>query len=115
MGTRSTSTASTSLPSSSATEPPTATTTDSSGSILCKGNPSRWTTDEQCAQCASGYKWWPCNEVELCFCAGALSQLRADVPKRRRMKAQKFLASESMLVQVAKTASDVHSEAEGAL
>merc|ERR1712187_106508 len=63
-------TTSTSGPSTStATSTSTPTTTGSTsnaGGVFCKGNPARWTTDEQCAQCAMGYKWWPCNEAELC-------------------------------------------------
>merc|ERR1712217_802295 len=66
--------------------------TNTAGGVFCKGNPARWTTDEQCAQCATGYKWWPCNEAELCFCTGALSQLGADEPKTRRIKSHKFLS-----------------------
>jgi len=88
-----TSTTSTSTTSTSTTElPSTTTSTNGAGSMQCRGNPARWTTDEQCAQCATGYKWWPCNEAELCFCTGALAQLRADEPPKRRIKSHKFLA-----------------------
>jgi hypothetical protein len=98
-----TSTTVTSSPSTSTTEAPTTTrTTGNAGGLFCKGNPARWTTDEQCAQCAAGYAWWPCNEAELCFCTGALSQLEADKPKKQQIKSHKFLSGESVLIQVAK-------------
>merc|ERR1712217_130092 len=88
-----TSTTSSSTPSTSTTELPTTTTsTLIAGGMQCKGNPARWTTDEQCAQCATGYKWWPCNEAELCFCTSALAQLRADEPRKRQIKLHKFLS-----------------------
>jgi len=30
---------------------------------------SQAVTDEQCAPCATGYQWWPCNPAGLCRCA----------------------------------------------
>merc|ERR1712014_260933 len=88
-----TSTTSTSTSSTSTTElPSTTTSTHGAGGMQCRGNPARWTTDEQCAQCATGYKWWPCNEAELCFCTSALTQLHADEPRKRQIKSHKFLS-----------------------
>merc|ERR1712107_170236 len=43
-------TASTSTPQSSTTDLTTTTTTSVVGAMSCKGNPARWTTDEQCGQ-----------------------------------------------------------------
>merc|ERR1711988_240630 len=103
ISTTSTSAPSTSIATSTSTPTPTTTgSTNNAGGVFCKGNPARWTTDEQCAQCATGYKWWPCNEAELCFCTGALSQLGADEPKKRQIKAHKFLSGETALIQVVK-------------
>merc|ERR1719230_926154 len=75
---QSTWTTSTGLPAAPSTTSSVTTTVSLPAGVSCKGNPARWTTDDQCAQCATGYKWWPCNEPDLCFCSGALSQLRAD-------------------------------------
>merc|ERR1711972_1064864 len=47
------------------------------GGATCKATPglNRGVSDSACAQCAAGYKWWPCNEAELCECTGtALAQ-----------------------------------------
>lgn len=79
-------------PATSTTELPVTTKTSILGGMLCKGNAARWTTDEQCAVCATGYQWWPCNEAELCFCASALSQLSADEPRKRNIRAHEFLS-----------------------
>merc|ERR1711941_55377 len=46
--------------------------------VTCKATPglNRGVSDSACAQCETGYKWWPCNEAELCECTGtALAQL----------------------------------------
>merc|ERR1712048_760662 len=50
-------------------------------------------TDANCAQCADGYQWWPCNDDRLCQCSGsALVQVDPKmVPIKRatRSKSQK--------------------------
>merc|ERR1711862_853203 len=35
--------------------------------VTCKATPglNRGVSDSTCAQCETGYKWWPCNEAEL--------------------------------------------------
>jgi len=60
---------------------------------------NRGVSDSSCAQCETGYKWWPCNEAELCECTGtALAQLGTKMEKKKRsarknqMMKQRFLA-----------------------
>merc|ERR1719499_584227 len=60
---------------------------------------NRGVSDSACAQCETGYKWWPCNEAELCECTGtALAQLGTKMePKKRtvrknQMRKPSFLA-----------------------
>merc|ERR1712107_289789 len=69
--------------------------------VTCKATPglNRGVSDSACAQCATGYKWWPCNEVALCECTGtSLAQVGTLMePKKRtarkdRMRKQSFLA-----------------------
>jgi len=87
-------------PSASTTaEPPVTTTTASPGGLACKGNAARWTSDEQCSVCATGYQWWPCNEADLCFCTGSLSQLTADEPTKRKVRTHGFLSRQHALIQ----------------
>merc|ERR1711976_1077110 len=55
--------------------------------VTCKATPGlgRGVSDSACAQCADGYKWWPCNEAELCECTGtALAQLGTKMEMKRR-------------------------------
>jgi len=98
----STSTTSTGSPAGSGTASPVTTTPSSPGNVVCKGNPARWTSDDQCAKCAQGYSWWPCNEPELCFCSGTLSQFRVDKSPRRKFSAHKFISSDNSLIQFAR-------------
>merc|ERR1711976_908055 len=68
--------------------------------VTCTATPrlNRGVSDSDCAQCETGYKWWPCNEAELCECTGtALAQLGTKIePKhsvrKNRMRKQSFLA-----------------------
>merc|ERR1711862_135182 len=68
--------------------------------VTCKATPglNRGVSDSACAQCATGYKWWPCNEAELCECTGTtLAQLGTKIepkqsPRKNRMRKQSFLA-----------------------
>jgi len=71
------------------------------GGVTCKATPglNRGVSDSACAQCATGYKWWPCNEAALCECTGtSLAQVGTLMePKKRtarkdRMMKQSFLA-----------------------
>merc|ERR1712228_93449 len=87
------------LRATSTAEFPMTTPTTSAGPMVCKGNAARWTTDEQCSVCATGYQWWPCNEADLCFCSGSLSQLSASEPKRREVRAHGFLSRQHALMQ----------------
>merc|ERR1712107_47643 len=55
--------------------------------VTCKATPglNRGVSDSACAQCANGYKWWPCNEAELCECTGtALAQLGTKMETKKR-------------------------------
>jgi len=42
----------------------------------CVANPakivSNGVTDQECQKCASGYKWWPCNQDHFCICGESL-------------------------------------------
>merc|ERR1712056_145798 len=68
--------------------------------VTCKATPglNRGVSDSACSQCETGYKWWPCNEAELCECTGTtLAQLGTKIePKqsarKNRMRKQSFLA-----------------------
>merc|ERR1712048_1431490 len=69
--------------------------------VTCKATPglNRGVSDSACAQCEIGYKWWPCNEAELCECTGtALAQLGSLMETKKRtarknqMRKQSFLA-----------------------
>jgi len=49
------------------------------GTMTCVATPglNRGVRDADCAKCAQGYKWWPCNEAILCQCSGPqLAQVR---------------------------------------
>jgi chitinase len=37
--------------------------------VAIPNNP-HWATDDSCAQCATGYEWWPCNMAGACDCSG---------------------------------------------
>merc|ERR1711988_1258927 len=59
--------------------PPVSTPAPPLNVMTCTATPglNRGVTDAACAQCASGYQWWPCNEAVLCECSGgALIQRR---------------------------------------
>merc|ERR1712014_457031 len=47
--------------------PPVSTPAPPLSGMTCTATPglNRGVTDAACAQCASGYKWWPCNEAVL--------------------------------------------------
>jgi len=69
--------------------------------VTCKATPglNRGVSDSACAQCEIGYKWWPCNEAELCECTGtALAQLgrlmetKKRTARKNQMRKQSFLA-----------------------
>merc|ERR1719213_1229712 len=39
--------------------------------VFNPSNPNNQTaTDDNCAACAAGQSWWPCNIESLCVCAG---------------------------------------------
>jgi len=43
--------------------------------------PGQWATDDaECAQCANGYQWWPCDSSYLCTCSSGESPVQAPVP-----------------------------------
>merc|ERR1712187_882995 len=55
--------------------------------MICKATPglNRGVSDSDCAQCETGYKWWPCNDAELCECTGtALAQFGAKMEPKKR-------------------------------
>merc|ERR1712187_573776 len=80
------------VPPVSTPAPPVSTPAPPLNVMTCKATPglNRGATDAACAQCASGYKWWPCNEAILCECSGgALIQRR-----------NSFLAREHGMMQI---------------
>merc|ERR1712066_354568 len=72
--------------------PPVSTPAPPVNGMTCTATPglNRGVTDAACAKCATGYKWWPCNEAILCQCSGsALIQRR-----------KSFLAREHGMLQM---------------
>merc|ERR1712014_509702 len=70
-----------------------------SSAMTCTATPglNAGVTDTDCAKCADGYKWWPCNTDGLCQCSGsALFQVDPKVvPTRRATRSKRggaFLA-----------------------
>merc|ERR1712217_348852 len=81
--------------------PPVSTPAPPVNGMTCTATPglNRGVTDAACAKCATGYKWWPCNEAALCECTGtALAQFGTEIePMKRtaiknRMRKHSFLA-----------------------
>jgi hypothetical protein len=68
-------------------------------SVTCKATQglNRGVTDVHCAKCATGYKWWPCNEAILCECSGALVQSGARLAKATK---HSFLARDQGMLQM---------------
>merc|ERR1711976_964803 len=58
--------------------------------LTCKATPglNRGVSDSACARGETGYKWWPCNEAELCECTGTvLAQLKTKMePKKQTVR-----------------------------
>jgi len=68
--------------------------------VTCKATPglNRGVSDSACAQCANGYKWWPCNEAELCECTGtALAQLGTKMETKKRSVRRNLMMKQSFL------------------
>merc|ERR1711976_100024 len=70
-----------------------------SSAMTCTATPglNAGVTDADCAKCADGYKWWPCNSDGLCQCSGsALFQVDPKVvPTKRAIRSKRrgaFLA-----------------------
>jgi len=75
--------------------------------VTCVATPglNRGVSDENCAQCAMGYKWWPCNEEGLCQCAGAsLVQVAPHVVSKKRVagsrKRKAFFGTDDAMIQL---------------
>merc|ERR1712066_382397 len=59
---------------------------------------NRGVSDSDCAQCETGYKWWPCNDAELCECTGtALAQFGAKMEPKKRSARTKHERKHSFL------------------
>eukprot|EP00929_Paragymnodinium_shiwhaense_P039153 TRINITY_DN2058_c0_g2_i1.p1 TRINITY_DN2058_c0_g2~~TRINITY_DN2058_c0_g2_i1.p1 ORF type:complete len:412 (+),score=41.66 TRINITY_DN2058_c0_g2_i1:74-1237(+) len=56
-------------PASSTQPPAVPAPSPSGGSAECKANPgaNSGVSDSDCAKCADGYQWWPCNDATLCI------------------------------------------------
>merc|ERR1712187_368782 len=70
------------------------------GGATCKATPglNRGVSDSACAQCAAGYKWWPCNEAELCECTGtAVAQLGTKMETKKRSVRRNLMMKQSFL------------------
>jgi len=68
--------------------------------VTCKATPglNRGVSDSACAQCETGYKWWPCNEAELCECTGtALAQLGTKMEIKKRSVRRNLMMKQSFL------------------
>merc|ERR1712039_612555 len=68
--------------------------------VTCKATPglNRGVSDSACAQCETGYKWWPCNDAELCECTGtALAQFGAKMEPKKRSARTKHVRKHSFL------------------
>merc|ERR1719399_2813633 len=68
--------------------------------VTCKATPglNRGVSDSTCAQCETGYKWWPCNEAELCECTGtALAQLGTKMEPKKRTVRKNHMRTPSFL------------------
>merc|ERR1719235_1042214 len=68
--------------------------------VICKVTPglNRGVSDSACAQCETGYKWWPCNEAELCECTGtALAQLGRVMETKKRTVRKNHMRTPSFL------------------
>merc|ERR1712048_1090111 len=68
--------------------------------MTCKATPglNRGVSDSDCAQCETGYKWWPCNDAELCECTGtALAQFGAKMEPKKRSARTKHERKHSFL------------------
>jgi hypothetical protein len=72
------------------TQAPASTTTAAGApsGTLCVAMPglNRGVSDSDCAKCADGYAWWPCNEAVLCDCSGK-SFAQAGIELRKQRKA----------------------------
>merc|ERR1711874_503471 len=68
--------------------------------VTCKATPglNRGVSDSACAQCETGYKWWPCNEAELCECTGtALAQLGTKMEIKKRSVRRNLMMKQGFL------------------
>merc|ERR1712014_119655 len=68
--------------------------------VTCKATPglNKGVSDSACARCEAGYKWWPCNEAELCVCAGtALAQLGTKMELKKRTVRKNHMRKPSFL------------------
>merc|ERR1712151_294970 len=68
--------------------------------VTCKATPglNRGVSDSSCAQFETGYKWWPCNDAELCECTGtALAQFGAKMEPKKRTARTKHVRKHSFL------------------
>merc|ERR1719331_66112 len=41
------------------------------GDCTAVPNNAAWATDSHCAQCATGYEYWPCDVAGACQCSGS--------------------------------------------
>jgi len=78
-----------------------------SSPVKCTATPglNRGVSDANCAQCETGYKWWPCNEDILCQCTGnALVQAASEKVTRKRTAASSrrsaFLSPDHAMFQI---------------
>jgi hypothetical protein len=68
--------------------------------VTCKATPglNRGVSDSACAQCETGYKWWPCNVAELCECTGTvLAQLETKMEPKKRTVRKNHMRTPSFL------------------
>merc|ERR1711953_1380518 len=75
--------------------------------VTCVATPglNRGVSDQSCAQCATGYKWWPCNEEGLCRCARtALVEVAPHVVSGKRVvgsrKRGAFLGTDHSMIHL---------------
>merc|ERR1712087_569162 len=61
--------------------------------MICAAVPNlnRGVTDADCATCAAGYQFWPCNEAILCTCTPSLMEAAVASGRRVRAKEHRFL------------------------
>lgn len=76
-----------------------AATTAAAGGTVCtptQGLQPNGATDANCAQCARGYKWWPCNtNPAICTCSNSLAEVSSHIfqPVAKGSKSQHFLGT----------------------